>query len=90
MARDYKSPEHRVSAANARTSYYKNQVKKLKQEIERLTILLDERTNPATTISPAKDKITLTKAKIAFRRAKTGNHLIPVEQDIYVVTEGEM
>jgi len=90
MAKEYKTPEHRVLAANARTSYYKNQNKKLKAEIKRLTNLLDERTNPATTVSPAKDQITLTRAKIAFRRAKTGNQLIPVEQDIYVVTEGEM
>lgn len=82
--------EKDVAAANARTYYYKNKVKTLKQEVERLTILLDERTNPATTISPAKDQIMLTKVKIAFRRATVGNHLIPVEHDIYVVTEGEM
>lgn len=79
----YQTAEKRVQAANARTSYYKNQCKKLKAELKRVNELVDQATTPAV----GKNQIMLTKATIAFRRQ--GTALVPLAGDVWVADENK-
>lgn len=84
----YQTAEKRVKAADARTAYYKKQVKELKAEIKRLTNLLDDATTPDTNKIGTPKQLLLTKVPVAYRRSdKMNGALIPVQDEMYVVAE---
>lgn len=84
----YQTAEKRVKAADARTAYYKKQVKELKAEVKRLTELLDNATTPDTNKIGSTKQLLLTRVPVAYRRStKMNGALIPVKDEMYVIAE---